>query len=46
MLLSMRRGANTWVAKILFILIGMSFAAWGLGNISFGNSKSRYYIGT
>lgn len=32
MLIAMRRGAAGWVAKILFGLLILSFAAWGIGD--------------
>jgi len=32
MLMAMRRGAAGWVAKILFGLLILSFAAWGIGD--------------
>mgnify|MGYP002628740233 CR=1 FL=1 len=32
MLIAMRRGAAGWVAKILFFLLILSFAVWGIGD--------------
>lgn len=39
MLNSLRKGAGTWVAKILFGLLVLSFAAWGVGDWT--NSLTR-----
>jgi peptidyl-prolyl cis-trans isomerase D len=39
MLNSLRKGAGTWVAKILFGLLVISFAAWGVGDWT--NSLTR-----
>ncbi|MEQ1652776.1 MAG: SurA N-terminal domain-containing protein [Hyphomicrobium sp.] len=36
MLESMRRGAQTWVAKILFGLLVLSFAVWGVADVFTG----------
>ena len=32
MLTSLRKGAASWLAKILFALLILSFAAWGVGD--------------
>jgi len=29
----MRRGVKTWVAKLLFGLLVVSFAIWGIGDV-------------
>lgn len=36
MLESMRRGAQTWVAKLLFALLVLSFAVWGIADVFTG----------
>lgn len=36
MLDAMRRGAQTWVAKLLFGLLVVSFAVWGIGDVFTG----------
>jgi peptidyl-prolyl cis-trans isomerase D len=41
MLNSLRKGAGTWVAKILFGLLVLSFAAWGVGDWTSGFSREK-----
>ena len=40
MLDALRRGASTWVAKILFFLLVASFAVWGIGDIFRGGTAT------
>ncbi|MGI9488692.1 MAG: SurA N-terminal domain-containing protein, partial [Geminicoccaceae bacterium] len=37
MLTALRKQAKSWVVKALLILLVMSFAIWGIGDIFYGN---------
>ena len=41
MLNSLRKGAGTWVAKILFVMLVASFAAWGVGDWTRGFNREK-----
>lgn len=41
MLNALRKGAGTWVAKILFGLLVLSFAAWGVGDWTGGFRRDK-----
>ena len=41
MLNALRKGAATWVAKILFVLLVASFAAWGVGDWTGGFRREK-----
>lgn len=41
MLNALRKGAATWVAKLLFILLVASFAAWGVGDWTSGFRREK-----
>ncbi|WP_431269720.1 SurA N-terminal domain-containing protein [Dankookia sp. P2] len=34
MLTALRRLAGTWIAKALFVLLILSFAVWGIGDMA------------
>jgi peptidyl-prolyl cis-trans isomerase D len=40
MLMQMRKGAGSWVAKIFLAIITLSFVAWGVGDIFRGDSAT------
>ena len=40
MLMQMRKGAGSWVAKIFLAVVALSFVAWGVGDVFRGNSAT------
>lgn len=40
MLMQMRKGAGSWIAKIFLAAVALSFVAWGIGDVFRGNSAS------
>ena len=40
MLMQMRKGARSWVAKIFLCVVALSFVAWGIGDVFRGNSAT------
>ena len=40
MLNSLRRNASSWVVKVLLLLLVVSFAIWGIGNIFYGSAQN------
>jgi peptidyl-prolyl cis-trans isomerase D len=47
MLTALRRLASTWIAKLLFVLLVLSFAVWGVGDMvqNFGRDTSVARVG-
>lgn len=41
MLNSLRRNASSWVVKVLLLLLVVSFAIWGIGDIFFGGGQNQ-----
>jgi peptidyl-prolyl cis-trans isomerase D len=41
MLHLLRRAAKTWAFRLLFVLLIVSFAVWGVGDLSFGGAGTR-----
>ncbi len=40
MLNALRKGAKTWVAKVLFLVLVLSFAVWGVGDMVTGGLRN------
>ncbi len=40
MLMQMRKGAGSWIAKIFLVIIALSFVVWGIGDVFQGDSAT------